>query len=157
MVSFKLTKGIYFHNMLFNNFNNDNITIWSIYIYTCIYLKDTGIRWWLDVVLWAPLCTDLRRGRMVGLMIVPRHGWYGWHFNHGKEGKVGMLWCRHAATQVNTSVEFKDSIFVFYCIKWYKYIYVYHVFELGGIHKVFFLLKNTSGLLPRPSLVSLKR
>ena len=48
MVSFKWAKGIYFQDALFNDFNNDNTTMWfiflCIYVYTCIYLKDMIFR-----------------------------------------------------------------------------------------------------------------
>ena len=44
----------------------------------------------LDVVLRAPLWMDLYRGRIVGSMLYPCHGWCGWCFYHDSFGKMGM-------------------------------------------------------------------
>ena len=53
-----------------------------------------------------------------------------------------MPWCHRVATQANTSVGLKDSIFMFYCIKQYMYI----MFSNYVVYTRF-LLKNTGGLL----------
>ena len=108
--------------VLLNVFKNNNITMWSviyIYIHIPVLCKRHGFTMMLDVVLRASLWTDLHRSRIVGLMLCPRRGWCGWHFNHGKEGKVGISWCRRVATQANTSVRHDNDIFMFYYIKLY--------------------------------------
>ena len=79
----------------------------------------------LDVVLRAPLWTDLYRGRIMGLILYPHRGWCGWRFNH--DGWIKWE-CHDIATwltQANTSVGYKNDIFLFYDT--YKY-YVCNMF-----------------------------
>ena len=59
--------------------------------------------------------------------------------------------CRRVAIQTNTSVELKDSIFMFCGIKQYMYI----MFSNYVVYTRF-LLKNTGGLLSCPGSTSLR-
>ena len=70
----------------------------------------------LDVVLRAPLWTDLYRGCIVGLLWYPRRRWCGWRFNHDGWVKWG---CHNIATwliQANTSVGYNDDVFLLHVI-----------------------------------------
>ena len=66
----------------------------------------------LDVVLLAPLWTDLFRGRIVGLLWYPRRGWCGWRFNHDSWVKWGCHDIATWLTQTNTSAGYNDNVFL---------------------------------------------
>ena len=77
-----------------------------------------GITWFYgdvsNVVLRAPLWTNLFRGRIEGWILYPRRGWCGWRFNH--DGWIKWR-CHDIATwltQTNTSARYKEDIFLFY-------------------------------------------
>ena len=107
-----------------------------LYILLIDKLLHRGITWFYgdvsNVVLRAPLLTNLFRGCIEGWILYPRRGWCGWRFNH--EGWVNWG-CHDIATwltQVNTSVGYKNDIFLFYdtykyyiCSMFFIYIYVH--------------------------------
>ena len=86
----------------------------------------------LDVVLRPPLWMDLFRGRIEGWILYPHRGWCGWGFNH--DGWVKWR-CHDIATwliQADTSVGYKNNIFMFYdtdkyyvCSMFLIFIYMY--------------------------------
>ena len=136
--------------------------VWTL-IYTIFhnYLVHWGIIWFYgdvsDVVLQAPLWTDLFRGRIEGWILYPRRGWCGWRFNHDGRVKWGCHDIATRLTQANTSVGYKHDIFMFYdtdkyyvCSMFLIFIYIYIL-----IHVWFW--KNTGGLLSRPGPTSLRR
>ena len=65
-----------------------------------------------DVVLWAPLWTNLYRGRIVSLLWYPRCGWCGWRFNHESWVKWGCHDIVTWLTQANTSIGYNDNVFL---------------------------------------------
>ena len=111
--------------------------VW-ILIYTIFhnFLVHWDINWSYgdvsDVVLRAPLWTNLFRGRIEGWILYPRRGWCGWRFNHDGWVKWGCHDIATWLTQANTSVEYKNDIFLFYLyinttyvVMFFIYLYIY--------------------------------
>ena len=104
-----------------------------------------GITWFYgdvsDVVLRAPLWTDLFRGCIEGWILYLRRGWCGWRFNYDGWVKWGCHDIATWLTQANTSVGYKSNIFMFFFIFintmyvvcfLYPYIYMYlFMFDFG--------------------------
>ena len=94
--------------------------IYTLYIYISrktilwIFIVSNGDV--LDVVLRAPLWTDLFRGRIVGLLWYPYRGWCGWSFNHDGWVKWGCHDIATWLTQANTSAGYNDDVFLFHVI-----------------------------------------
>ena len=103
-----------------------------------------GITWFYgdvsDVVLWAPLWTDLFRGRVEGWILYPRRGWCDWRFNHDgwvKWGCHDIATCLPRPTPVS-SIKVIFSCFIIFintmyvvCFL-YLYIYMYlYMFDFG--------------------------
>ena len=134
--------------------------VW-ILIYTIFhnYLVHWGIIWFYgdvsDVVLRAPLWTDLFRGRIEGWILYPRRGWCGWRFNHDGWVKWGCHDIATWLTQANTSVGYKNDIFLFYDT--YKYYICSMFFIYIYVHIHVCIWKNTGGLLSRPGPTSFRR
>ena len=100
MVSFKWAKGIYFQDALFNDFNNDNTTMWFIFL--CIYLYlSKGYDFSMMVrrsTMSAPIDGPTYRSHSgFDICECPCRRWCGWRFNHDEKGKVGMPWYRCVA------------------------------------------------------------
>ena len=119
-----------------------------------------GITWFYgdlsDVVLRAPLWTNLFRGRIEGWILFPRRGWCGWRFNHDGWVKWGChdiaMWLPRPTPVSGIKIIF--SCFIIFinttyvvCFHWYIYIYTY----------ICLFWKNTGGLLSRPGPTSLRR
>ena len=107
-----------------------------------------------DVVLQAPLWTDLYRGCIVGLLWYPGCGWCGWCFNHDGWVKWGYHDIATWLTQANTSAGYKDvfltSRYIFtYVYYFYLYLYTYMC--------TWFFKENTGGLLSHFGPTSLRR
>ena len=84
----------------------------------------------LDVVLRAPLWTDLYRGRIVGLLWYPRRGWCDWRFNYDGWVKWGCHGITTWLTQANTSAGYNDDVSLLHDIyirmfTFYIYLYTY--------------------------------
>ena len=118
--------------------------VW-ILIYFIFYDKlfHRGITWFYgdvsNVVLQAPLWTDLFRGRIEGWTLYPRRGWCEWRFNHDGWVKWGCHDIATWLTQANTSVGYKNDIFLFYdtykyyvCSMFFIYIYMYIYISVFG-------------------------
>ena len=127
-----------------------------LYILLFDKLLHRGITWFYgdisNVVLPAPLWTDLFRGRIEGWILYSRRGCYGWRFNH--DGWVKWR-CHDIATwltQANTSVGYKNDISLFYdtykyyvCSMFFIYIYIYiymSVFEKILVDSCFVLARR---------------
>ena len=136
--------------------------VW-ILIYTIFhnYLVHWDIIWFYgdvsDVVLRAPLWTDLFRGRIEGWILYSRRGWCGWRFNHDGWVKWGCHDIATWLTQANTSVGYKHDIFLFYLYKYYLCSNVFHLYIYIYKHIHILEKKNTGGLLSCPGPMSLRR
>ena len=118
-----------------------------------------GITWFYgdvsNVVLRAPLWMDMFRGRIEGWILYLRRGWCGWRFNHDGWVKWGCHDIATWLTQANTSVGYKNDIFLFYDT--YKYYVCSMFFIYIYVHIHVCIWKNTGGLLSRPGPTSLRR
>ena len=135
-----------------DGFKNDKTMRWSI-IYICIsFIKRYSFSVMSGRSTMGVPMDSLRRGRIVGLMIVPRRGWCCLRFNHDEEGKVEMLRCRRVAIQANTSVGPKNGISMFLL---YKTIHM--SFSKSCSICIKLLLNNTGGLMSCLDSISLRR
>ena len=129
-----------------------------IYIIFHNYLVHWSIIWFYsdvsDVVLRAPLWTDLFRGRIEGWILYSRRGWCGWRFNHDGWVKWGCHDIATWLTQANTSVGYKNDIFLFYLYINTTYVVMFFIYIYINI---FTFWKNTGGLLSCPGPTSLRR
>ena len=117
------------------------------YNYT-IYISRKTILWIvtdtygdvLDIILRAPLWTDLYRGRIVGLLWYPHRGWCGWSFNHDGWVKWG---CHDIATWLTRPTPVPGLMMMVFLL--HKYIYVClfytHIFIL--LYEYMFFSKKT--------------
>ena len=122
VVSFLLTRTNDFYNVNFKT--NSSCLIETICMnINLLYISydkllHWGITWFYgdisDVVLRAPLWTDLFRGRIEGWILYLRRGWCGWRFNHDSWIKWGCHDIVTWLTQANTSVGYKNNIFMCY-------------------------------------------
>ena len=129
-----------------------------LYILLFDKLLHQGVTWFYgdvsNVVLRAPLWTNLFRGRIEGWILYLRRGWCGWRFNHNGWVKWGCHDIATWLTQANTSVGYKHDIFLFYLYINITYVVMFFIYIYINI---FTFWKNTGGLLSCPGPMSLRR
>ena len=110
----------------------------------------------LDVVLRAPLWTDLYRGRIVGLLWYPSRGWCGWRFNHDGWVKWGCQISPRGLPRP-TPVPSIMLMFSYFMLYIYNYLRMFTFYVYLYTYVYMFFKGKTSGLLSRSGSTSLRR
>ena len=97
----------------------------------------------LDVVLRAPLWTDLYRGRIMGLLWYPRRGRCGWRFNYDGWVKWGCHGIATWLTQANTSAGYNDDVSLLHDIYIYIRMFTFYIYLYTYVSTRFFFFKKT--------------